>query len=283
MRCYSYEVHIGPHIAFAGAIWTGKPNVQVLTTAIPCHYHSSDVEMRDMLIRQLGAFRNALRSLEQYYQELKPSDSADLLSRFNPTYLYPTSFTSGSTTHTFRYLSELESKHNFVFFGGLDSTFDHQKLCIKFTHQYGEDVHRFCAAKGHAPKLYAVQRLSGSFYMVVMDDIGEEYIDLHNFVNDGQEICFSAAYAELKDNIRTFLEEMHQAGWVHGDLRSTNVMVKKSGLDGSFHFIDFDWSGKNQQVVYPLFLNTTDVQRPEGADDGESVLSSHDIEMLSYF
>jgi tRNA A-37 threonylcarbamoyl transferase component Bud32 len=70
--------------------------------------------------------------------------------------------------------------------------------------------------------------------MVVMDDIGEEYIDLHNFVNDGREIRSSAAYAELKDNIRTFLEEMHKAGWVHGDLRPTNVMVKKSGLDGTF-------------------------------------------------
>jgi RIO-like serine/threonine protein kinase len=44
---------------------------------------------------------------------------------------------------------------------------------------------------------------------------------------------------------------MHQAGWVHGDLRSTNVVVKKSGLDGSFLIIDFDWIGKNQEVVYP--------------------------------
>ena len=78
---------------------------------------------------------------------------------------------------------------------------------------------------------------------------------------------------------------MHQAGWVHGDLRSTNVMVKKSGLDGSFLFIDFDWSGpgKNQEVVYPSFVNRTEVRRPDGVDDGESILSRHDIEMLSYF
>jgi hypothetical protein len=62
-----------------------------------------------------------------------------------------------------------------------------------------------------------------------------------------------------------------------------NVMVKKRGLDGSFLFIDFDWAGKNQQVFYPLFLNTTEVKRPEGADDGEPILSLHDVEMLSYF
>jgi hypothetical protein len=42
-----------------------------------------------------------------------------------------------------------------------------------------------------------------------MDNIGKEYIDLHNFVNNGQEIRSSAAYTDLKGNIRRFLEEMH--------------------------------------------------------------------------
>ena len=83
MHCTSYKLCIGPHIAFAGAIWSGKPNVQVLTTAIPCHYHSSDIKMRDRLLRHLGAFRNASKSLEQYYQELEPSSSSDLSLQCN--------------------------------------------------------------------------------------------------------------------------------------------------------------------------------------------------------
>ena len=67
--------------------------------------------------------------------------------------------------HTVKYLSELASEHNFVFFGDLDSTAARRKLCIKFTHQYNEDVYRYCAAKGHAPKLHVVQCLpGGSFY-----------------------------------------------------------------------------------------------------------------------
>jgi len=255
----------------------------MLSTAIPCHYHNSDIKMRDMLLRHLGAFRNATRSLEQYYKKLTPFIPSAALSQCNPTYPYPTSYTSGSTTHTFKYLSELQSEHNFVFFGESDSAAARQKLCIKFTHQYGEDVHRYCATKGHAPRLHAVQRLPGGFHMVVMDDIGEEYIDLHSFVENHPEIRSSSAYAVLKEKIRRFLEEMHRDGWVHGDLRMTNVMVKKRGMDGSFLFIDFDWGGKNQQVFYPLFLNTTEVKRPEGAEDGEPILSLHDVEMLSYF
>ena len=52
---------------------------------------------------------------------------------------------------------------------------------------------------------------------------------------------------------------------------------------GLFLLIDFDWSGKNQEVFYPLFVNRTEVKRPDGVDDGESILSCHDMEMLSYF
>ena len=205
-------MRIGPYIAFAGATWTEKPNVQILTTAIPCHYHDSDIKMRDMLLRHLGAFRNASRSLEHYYKELTPSDPSDFLLQPNPTYPYPTSFTSESKKHTFRYLSELASEYNYIFFGDLDSTAARQKLCIKFTHQYSEDVHRFCATKGYAPKLHAVQRLPGGFYMVVMDDIRDEYTSLDHFVDDCQEILSSSAYAALKANIQRFLEEMHRAG-----------------------------------------------------------------------
>ena len=193
--------------------------------------------MRDILLRHLGAFRNASRSLEQYYQKLTLSGPLDYLSQCNLTYSYPTSFTSGSTMHTFRYLSEFASKYNYIFFGDLDSTATRQLVCIKFTHQYNEDVHRFCAAKGHAPKLHAVQCLLGDFYLVVMDDIGEEYISLDHFVDGHQEILSSPAYAALKESIQRFLEEMHRAGRVHGDLRTSNVMVKKSGLDESFLLI----------------------------------------------
>lgn len=39
-----HEGVLGPYIAFAGGIWTGKPNVQMLSTAIPCHYHSSNIK-----------------------------------------------------------------------------------------------------------------------------------------------------------------------------------------------------------------------------------------------
>ncbi|KDR79311.1 hypothetical protein GALMADRAFT_1233107 [Galerina marginata CBS 339.88] len=43
----------GPYVAFAGAAWTDRPVVQMLSPAIPCHYHNTDIEMEGML-RQSG-------------------------------------------------------------------------------------------------------------------------------------------------------------------------------------------------------------------------------------
>jgi hypothetical protein len=40
---------------------------------------------------------------------------------------------------------------------------------------------------------------------------------------------------------------------------------------------------KTNKFSIHYFLNTTEVKQPEGADDGEPILSPHDVEMLSYF
>jgi hypothetical protein len=44
-------------------------------------------------------------------------------------------------------------------------------------------------------------------------------------------------------------------------------MVKKSDLDESFLLIDFDWSGRNQEVVYPSFVNRREVRWPDGVEN----------------
>lgn len=99
------------------------------------------------------------------------------------------------------YTAELKSDHNLVFFGHLNPAAGRRALCIKFTHQYGEEVHRICAAIGYAPKLHTVQRLPGSFFMVVMDDVGEDYVDLQSFIHEHPEIVSSSTYTDLKENI----------------------------------------------------------------------------------
>ena len=49
------------------------------------------------------------------------------------------------------------------------------------------------------------------------------------------------------------LEKLHQAGYVHGDIRAFNTVF--SGRQGGGYLIDFDFSGKMGDVFYPTGYN----------------------------
>ena len=172
-----------------------------------------------------------------------------------------------------------------LFFGRMDDA-DGTAICIKFVTRYCEEGHEFLAAKGFAPKLHAVERLPGGLYMVVMDDISEEYVSLFNLIRDNPSLLSEehlGSRRSLSDKIRQCLWQLHQAGFVHGDIRDTNVMAKWDGFnDWSFLVVDYDSCGKITQVRYPLNLNTMSVQRPEGATGGAIIEVEHDLEMLDH-
>jgi len=80
-----------------------------------------------------------------------------------------------------------------------------------------------------------------------------------------------------------FLSDLHQEGWVHGDIRDSNIMVKKSSPFETFQLVDFDWSGRIGEARYPLDVNTTSVKRPDAVAGGELIKAEHDIEMSSLY
>ena len=256
----------------------------MLSPAIPCHYHDTDIKMESMLVRHLGALRRAIHSLDAYYQEYKANPSLPLR---NPIYPYPTSFTSrDNSVNRFIYCSHMKGRN--LFFGCIDDV-NGARICIKFVTRYCQEGHEFLAGKGFAPKLHAVERLPGGLYMVVMDDVSKEYVSLFNLVQDNPVLLSEehlVARNCLSEKVRKCLRQFHKAGFVHGDIRDTNIMVKtleRGGFnDGSFLVVDYDSCGITKQVRYPLNLNTTSVQRPEGATGGAVIEAEHDLEMLDY-
>jgi serine/threonine protein kinase len=112
-----------------------------------------------------------------------------------------------------------------------------ETLCIKFVRHYSKDVHTFCASEGFGPTLKGFEKLPGGWYMVVMEMSGEDYCRLMDF---------PPPYPHL-DNITGKLTSLHQANYVHGDVRNTNIMVKMDGNQG-FKLLDFDWSGRIGEV-----------------------------------
>lgn len=277
----------GPYVAFAGAAWTDRPTVQLLSPAIPCHYHVTDSKAESMLLRHLGAFRNAFKSLEAYYQAYKDDPSPPPL---NPTIPYPNSFKIGNNMKkSFTYDNCME-EHN-IFFGRIidDST----PICIKFVTRYSEEGHNFLANHQLAPHLYAAERLPGGLYMVVMKDVSQRFISLFDFkLSHGSKLSDDTCDG-FSNKVENCLKQFHQAGFVHGDIRDTNIMVTKppeneddieqSFKDTTFLLVDFDYCGREEEEVrYPLTLNTSSVDRPQEAFGGALIKAAHDLVMLDY-
>ena len=75
--------------------------------------------------------------------------------------------------------------------------------------------------------------------MVVMDNVSDKYVSL-------------GSCNLLSEKVRQCLWQFHQAGFVHGDICDTNIMVKtlnRGGFnDWSFLVVDYDSCGAMKQV-----------------------------------
>jgi tRNA A-37 threonylcarbamoyl transferase component Bud32 len=149
-------------------------------------------------------------------------------------------------------------------------TTDEKMLCIKFVRRYSKEVHQRCASGGFAPALYGFEHLPGGWYMVVMEYITDDYCCI-------RELSDPRLY---HDELTAKLQSLHQQRYVHGDIRNTNVMVKKDCSPG-FKLVDFDWSGIIGNIRYPMNVYRGDsLWKPDGAQDGQLILADHDIQML---
>jgi hypothetical protein len=222
--------------------------------------------MRAIAARHFGALKNALRSLEQCYNE-EPSNKTPLTPDLEFPYPLSYSCINTSSTRSFTYISQMDNSK--LLFAAAQ-TADDENICIKFVRRYSKDVRIFCASKGFTPTLKGFEELPGGWHTVVMEMIGEDYCPLSKFAHP---------YGHYEDITRKLIS-LHQENFVHGDIRDTNIMVKKDGVQG-FKFVDFDWSGRIGDVRYPTNVyRGPRLWRPSDAEDGRLIKADH-IEMLN--
>lgn len=215
-------------------MWTDAPHIEILAPMLPLCYHSTDIAMRARAARYFGAAKKAVLKLKEYYSEGQLVVSKQL----DRTFPFPTEYVplGDSNTRPFKYQNQLSSDK--LLFCGLAGD---DVICIKFTRRYSKDAHLKCASLGFAPTLRGFESLPGGWFMAVMDLLGDDY-QLLSERRDRAQFC---------EEIQTKVSDLHQAGFVHGDIRPTNVMVKKSGPPGVM-LLDFDWAGVIGEARYPM-------------------------------
>ncbi len=119
---------------------------------------------------------------------------------------------------------------------------DKQSVVIKFARKYSIELHNFCARLGHAPPIYAFERLPGGWFAVAM-----------RYVESAVPITHSPllpTHRQLwKDQLQTLMNNFHGQNLLHGDLRGPNIACE--GL--SVILLDFDWGGKEGEACYPTW------------------------------
>jgi serine/threonine protein kinase len=243
--------------------------------------------MSSQLARALGALRLAVQSLKIHYtnrhlaQKTKDGDG-DESSRERHTrlfYPYKTCYISNTGAPIdFRYLRRMDST-NLLFLcetATTTATTTTRKLCIKFTRKYSPDAHQYCATNGVAPELYAVESLPGGWIMVVMDYLDEESYK-HLLISHVPQV-------KLAPEVQRVVSVLHAGGFVHGDIRGVNLMVRRNWNETddakNVLLVDFDWAGPTGSTYYPPNVNRVDIPRPDGAKDGEPISKEHDLWMV---
>ena len=145
-------------------------------------------------------------------------------------------------------------------------------VIVKFTRRYCTDLHQFCAKRGHAPELLGYGTVPGGWHVVVM-----EFVD--------QDISKTLAhYAPThldrwEEDLTRLVEEFHGEGYVHGDLRDANLIVRR-GEPERIILVDYDWGGKHGDVSFPSRHLHEDLA--EGELESLEITKVHDHRVLRF-
>jgi serine/threonine protein kinase len=145
-----------------------------------------------------------------------------------------------------------------------------ETVAVKFIKgAYGFEAHRAMADQGLAPKIYATE--PGLWTMIIMEYI--EGTTLHGQAAGGLT-------GDTIERLTELLRALHGAGFVFGDFRLNNILVRKA--DGRLLLCDFDWAGLAGKTSYPRRLNLA-IRWPDGVVKGGPIEAEHDLAWLTRY
>jgi hypothetical protein len=289
------DIHGGVSLSVRGAVLTGfAVMTDVLATA---HLIGRPASAQHLaLARVLFGVKCALNDLAQRYRSARSSTTAARAARApfpvaqQVGALLPTRFSTGSSTLTVHAGAPLLADR-LAFEATLDTSTGPAPCVLKLAHkQYGEDAHRTAARLHLAPELLGVSRLPGGWFAVIMEKLDcRDGWEPYNRKDDSQRSAVRAAWERgIRDQ-----------GNVHGDLRTSNILVRRQSYSASLSsssssssstasaphawqvaFIDWDWAGKEGAAKYPMTRNPHCVWAPESIAGGD-ICVIHDDYMLN--
>lgn len=83
-----------------------------------------------------------------------------------------------------------------------------------------------------------------------------EYLNNHSILYHITSNLDDQKRSSLRKKIEGVVGYLHNLGYVHGDLREGNILVRQlEGNEFDVKLIDFEWSGKVGSACYSPFMN----------------------------
>ncbi|CAJ0847438.1 10441_t:CDS:2, partial [Entrophospora sp. SA101] len=194
------------------------------------------------------ALKHGIESLRHYYDKLEQVNIDNLDQPRCASYPYVCSFKGADNTIVnFEYKHRL-LHHKLLFLVEPDKIND-SCLLVNFVKKYGEDVHRFCHEAMISPKLVAVNPLAGGWMLVVM-----EYLSADSFISLCDALLTNVEKHEALELAIDAAKKLHNAGYVHGNLCSSNLMI--STKDKRICILDFDYAGRKGEAISILEISS---------------------------
>jgi serine/threonine protein kinase len=143
-----------------------------------------------------------------------------------------------------------------------------REAVVKFSQQYSIDAHRFCASLNFAPQVYEHMHLEAGWQCIVM-----EWIEVEPWTPTLPPDVLPV----YKQKVGDIVKVMHENNFVHGDLRTNNVLWSRQE-DQSIRVVvvDFDFAGRVNEATYPPDLNP-DISWPPLARSFGKVFKADDL------
>ncbi|EPQ53372.1 hypothetical protein GLOTRDRAFT_131641 [Gloeophyllum trabeum ATCC 11539] len=243
-------LNFGPYLAVAAAAFTDKPVAEHLA-CVPLHVHSTNADELARGQRVLAALRVALHDLKTNYPAPgvrgPPADCP-----FHDFYE-----DADGTRHALTYDGPVEGARAYA--------------------------HRAAHRTGFAPALYALNNVGG-WLMAVMEDKSAAYTSLWDLKQNGETPVddWDAAFEWVQRAVEEQLALLFEAGYVHGDVRDTNVLVRDADGERDVLLVDWDWAGVNLEARHPPNMSREGIPRPEDASPGGLIAPEHDMWMVEH-
>ncbi|PNH01116.1 hypothetical protein TSOC_013011 [Tetrabaena socialis] len=278
---------VGPHLRVSALYWLDDVVVHPLTPLMNLLWLHDDEEHMISLARALAAIKSTLQALCTFYlQPPAPLPAAPAPLGLGAAVSRAPSLVEAMPYQLAGYQLVKRLPVGQLIYTAVSPS-SGRPVVVRFARRYSEEAHRAWAAIGLAPQLHRFLVLPGGWVMVEMELLGVQDGWAELACQTGLDVTAAAAAAEAA------LLQAHQArgcagqGYAHGDMRDTNIMVRRKAAGGSSEasayevkFVDFEFAGADGEVLYPPYLSEA-VNWPAGVELGMPVCQHHDTALLA--